>query len=143
MENSNFIAFIILSILQVNGKEIENNIVSAVTKFCLDKERENFCSDEHLQMMLNYAALQGKVRPIQNLKELELVRQKEIENQRLYEEKEKNRRLKLKNEREKQRQLYFQRKKEEEHRKMEALERKILNHILKDFENKLKLYFRF
>ena len=65
----------------VENMKIENDVVSAITKFCLGKERENFCSDQHLHMMINFAAAQGKSRPIQDIKELEVERQKEIENQ--------------------------------------------------------------
>ncbi len=125
-----------------------NNVVSAVTKFCLDKERENFCSDQHLHMMINFAALQGKSRPIQNIKELEEERQKEIEKQRINKiekEKKKQRMLEIKKEMLKKIQLDLKMKEEQERLRKLEMEAKILNHILKSLgeSESRKLLFRF
>ncbi len=56
-------------------------MTSAMTQFCIGKERENFCSDEHLTMLINFAARQGKARHISGPEELEMERKKEIERQ--------------------------------------------------------------
>ena len=125
-----------------------NNVVSAVTKFCLDKERENFCSDQHLHMMINFAALQGKSRPIQNIKELEEERQKEIEKQRISKiekEKKRQRMLEIKKETLKKIQLDLKMKEEQERLRKIEMEAKILNHILKSLggSESRKLLFRF
>jgi hypothetical protein len=125
-----------------------NNVVSAVTRFCLDKERENFCSDQHLQMMINFAALQGKSRPIQNIKELEEERQKEIEKQRISKiekEKKRQRLLEIKKETLKKLELDLKMKQERERLRKIEMETKILNHILKSLSGSesRKLLFRF
>ena len=125
-----------------------NNVVSAVTKFCLDKERENFCSDQHLHMMINFAALQGKSRPIQNIKELEEERQKEIEKQRISKiekEKKRQRMLEIKKETLKKIKLDLKMKEEQERLRKIEMEAKILNHILKSLgeSESRKLLFRF
>ena len=117
--------------LDVEQEEKNPDMISQVTKFCLDKARENFCSDKHLQMIINFAASQGKARPILNINELEIERQKEMEKKRvlkLEEEKEKKRRIELKKEREKQRQIDLEKKNEE--MRMKALE---MNKKLQEF----------
>lgn len=132
----------------VENMKIENDVVSAVTKFCLGKERENFCSDQHLHMMINYAAVQGKSRPIQDIKDLEVERQKELERQRIDKIEQDKKRLKfleLKKERARQLELNLKKKLEEELVQKMELEEKIMGHILRSFsENKnKKLLFRF
>jgi hypothetical protein len=128
-------------------KKFDNDITSAMTQFCIGKERENFCSDEHLTMLINFAARQGKARPISNSIELEMERKKEIDRQnelKLEEEKRKQKRLKLKLEREKQHRLHLEKKKEQDLLKKRENEIKIMKLILKEInDSRKRLIFRF
>lgn len=128
-------------------KRYDNDMTSAMTQFCIGKERENFCSDEHLTMLINFAALQGKARHISGPEELEIERKKEIDRQskfKLEEEKEKQKRLKLKLEREKQHRLHLEKKKELDLIKKRENEIKIMKLILKEInDSKKRLIFRF
>lgn len=137
-----------IRIVVMENAKSDNDVVSAVTKFCLGKERENFCSDQHLHMMINFAALQGKSRPIQDMKELEEERQKELEKQRIQkieQEKKKLKLLELRKERDRQLELNLKKKLEEEQQKKIEREEKILKHIMKSLNEKngVRFYFRF
>ena len=123
-----------------------SDITSAITQFCLGKERENFCSDEHLTMMINFAALEGKARPITDRKDLENERKKELERQnrlKIENEKEKEKRIEIKKEREKQRQLHLEKQKKIDLLKQMEMERKILALIIENLTGKSRLIFRF
>ena len=89
----------------VSNANDKNELTSSMIKFCIGKERINFCSDEHLHMIINFAALHGKSRPIHDLNELEIERQKAIEKQRISNierEKKRQRLNELKQERQRQ-----------------------------------------
>ena len=128
--------------------ESDKDVTSAITQFCLGKEKENFCSDEHLMLLINFAALQGKARPILDEKELEMERKKEIEKQnklKLEQEIEKKKRLELQKERTKQREKYLEEKKKLEQLKKREEEMKIFKLITQELNDigKNKLIFRF
>jgi len=129
-------------------KRDNTDMTSAMTQFCIGKERENFCSDEHLTMLINFAALQGKGRPIFSRDELEIERKKEIDRQnrlKLEKEREKQKRLELRLEREKQDLLDLEKKKELELIKKMENENKMMRIILKELNDmgKNRLFFRF
>ena len=132
------------------GEDAKNDIdvASALFKFCIGKERVNFCSDEHLHMMINFAALNGKSRPINDSNELELERQKAIEKQRISNIEQEKKRLKLielKKERQRQIEFKLKMKKEEERLRKILIEEKIMKHIINSFnQNKSdRILFRF
>lgn len=129
-------------------KKNDLDVTSAITQFCIGKERENFCSDEHLTMLINFAARQGKARPISNHQELEIERKKEIDRQnklKLEKEKETKKRIELKMEHEKQHRLHLKKKKELELIIKRENENKIMKIILRELNDmgKNKSFFRF
>jgi hypothetical protein len=132
----------------VSNANDKNELTSSMIKFCIGKERINFCSDEHLHMMINFAALHGKSRPINDLSELESERQKAIEKQRISNMEQEKKRLKLielKKERQRQIDLISKKKKEEERLRKILIEEKIMKHIINSFNEKKneRILFRF
>ena len=130
-----------------NDKD-DGDMLSSMVKFCLGKERKNFCSNQNLHMMVNIAAQQGKSRPLKDTHDLELERQKAIEKQRIFNmEREKNRirLLELKKEQQRQNEIMIKRKQEEERLKTIEEEERIIKHILKSFsqDKRVGIFFRF
>jgi hypothetical protein len=89
-------------------KKITDMILD-ITKFCLNKPRDGFCSPEYIKLMINSAAIsEGKASPISDISELELERQRALENLKLSREIEHKKKFMLKMEREKQRKLMLE-----------------------------------
>ncbi len=86
-----------------------SDMIMDITKFCLNKPREGFCSPEYIKLMINSAAIsEGKASPISDISELEVERQRALENLKLNREIEHKKKVMLKMEREKQRRLMLE-----------------------------------
>jgi len=116
MTKSNAILIIALMMLLIPrnhllltlDKKISDMIMD-ITKFCLNKPREGFCSPEYIKLMINSAAIsEGKASPISDISELEVERQRALENLKLNREIEHKKKVMLKMEREKQRRLMLE-----------------------------------
>jgi len=122
------------------------DVISEVIKFCIDKASENFCDPEYLKILINSAALQGKTRPIQDLNELEIERQKELERKRLLkieQEKENQRQQKLKMEQDEIRQSYLAKIKDQDRMKQSEFKKYLKGHIKNDYDENGNLALEF
>ncbi len=128
----------------VENKSLGNDVISQAITFCSDKVKENFCNPSYLKVLINSAALQGKVRPIEDLNELESEIKKEMEKKRflkLEQERKIQEQLKLKIEHEKLRESYLTKIKDQERMKPSEYKKYLLGNPLEDYEQNDQLNF--